>query len=600
MPLLFFVHWMGTPRRGEQSGMADSLEKVCTEIAAAVGPQFGAALTNRVVALVRGLETKHAAEIHLWHKRQQKAEGSERKATARNKVLTAEVRSLRSKIERLERDLAKKNQMVFGSKADRQKREAPTEADEQLTQGQAFATDNAPAAAKRTAKDPARPREKAEKPRKTARRGPKDYGDLPRVEEIVNDGLCDCGGGILGYDIREELIAVPAHYYILVRKYPKHRCLKENRIVGTPFKPAIFPGGEMTHSVLAYTMVGKFDWAMPYFRQERIARQSGVNIQRSTLSRNVNKMTSQALAPIYDILERHILEESSVLHMDASVVHRQINGTGKVAHRDLVAIARDGHGYGELLPPAVIYYVYPSLTQKVVAELLGGRQLTVQHDGAPVFNEFGQAGTSLAAIISAECWAHCRRYFVDEYNYNKTAHADHLIELIARMYRIEGQIRGSSPRQRKRVRRRLTRPIMAEIHRRLHEYRPHHLEKGGMGKAISYALRRWTGLSRFLDDGRVELDNNNVERLFKAPIIARKNSLFIGSDLGERAWAILFSLIQTCLLNSVDPYRYLLWVLDEVARKKPRSEYAELLPWNAPETCRVKRKVRKAKRPILA
>ncbi|WBU63587.1 IS66 family transposase [Paracoccus aerodenitrificans] len=580
--------------------MVDSLEKVCTEIAAAVGPQLGAALTNRVIALVRGLEAKHATEIDVWHKIHQKAEENERKATARSKVLTAEVRSLRAKIERLQRDLAKKNQMVFGSKADRQKREAPTEAEEQITQVPASASDRASAATKRPANDPTRAQEKSKKSRKIARRGPKDYGDLPRVEEIMSEGLCDCGGGTLGYDIREELIAVPAHYYILVRKYPRHRCLKENRIIGTPFKPAIFPGGEMTHSVLAYTMVGKFDWASPYYRQERIARQSGVNIQRSTLSRNVNKVTSEALAPIYDILERHILDESAVLHMDASVIYRQINGRGKVAHRDLVAIARDGHGYGETLPRAVIYYVYPSLTQKVVAELLGGRQLTVQHDGAAVFNELGQAGTSLAAIISTECWAHCRRYFVDEYNYNKTAHADHLIELIARMYRIEEQIRGSSPRQRKRVRRRLTTPIMAEIHRRLHDYRPHHLEKGGMGKAISYALRRWTGLTRFLDDGRIELDNNNVERLFKAPIIARKNSLFIGSDLGERAWAILFSLIQTCLMNSVDPYRYLLWVLDEIARKKPRSEYAELLPWNAPESCHVKRKLPKAKRIILA
>ncbi|MFV0292103.1 MAG: transposase domain-containing protein [Paracoccus sp. (in: a-proteobacteria)] len=75
--------------------------------------------------------------------------------------------------------------------------------------------------------------------------------------------------------------------------------------------------------------------------------------------------------------------------------------------------------------------------------------------------------------------------------------------------------------------------------------------------------------------------------------------MFIGSDLGEKAWAVLFSLIQTCLLNSVDPYRYLLWVLDQIANKKPRAEYAKLLPWNAPDGCRVKRKRPKAKRRIL-
>ena len=83
-----------------------------------------------------------------------------------------------------------------------------------------------------------------------------------------------------------------------------------------------------------------------------------------------------------------------------------------------------------------------------------------------------------------------------------------------------------------------------------------------------------------------------------APLLARKNSLFIGSDLGEKAWAVLFSLIETCLLNSVDPYRYLLWVLDTIANKNPRAEYIDLVPWHAPSACRVKRKGPKAKRRV--
>lgn len=592
---------MGTPLRGEQRSMADSQENLCSEIIAAVGLPLCEDLASRAVASIdRAVVEKEALE-----KRCHRSEAKEKKAAARNKVLSAEVRSLRARIERLERDLDKKNRMAFGSQADRQKREAPTDQEERAAQEAISAgTDDEPAASPPPTdrEDSGRARRsKKAKPKHRNGRGMKNYGDLRRVEEIIGSEhcRCGCGGGIVGYDKKEVLTVIPVEFYIRVIKSPKHRCLRLNRIIGTPFPPQIFPGGEASNSLMAHTMVSKFDWAMPYYRQERVAWQGGVNIQRSTLARNVNKLAGQALVPIYDLLEKNILDESTVLHMDASVVHRQINGRGKVTHRDLVAIARDGHGYGEELPPAVVYYVYPSLTQKVVADLLAGHRLAVQHDGASVFNKLGEPDTGLADITSAECWAHCRRYFIEEYNYNKTKHADDLIQLINRMYRIEEPIRGSSPRVRRRVRQRLTKPIMDEIYRRLHEYQSHHLEKGGMGKAISYALRRWRGLSRFLDNGRLELDNNNVERLFRPPILARKNSLFIGSDLGEKAWAVLFSLIETCLLNSVDPYRYLLWVLDQIAHKKPRAEYAELLPWNAPDSCRVNRKGRKAKRRVL-
>lgn len=108
-----------------------------------------------------------------------------------------------------------------------------------------------------------------------------------------------------------------------------------------------------------------------------------------------------------------------------------------------------------------------------------------------------------------------------------------------------------------------------------------------MAKAINYAQKHWPDLVLFVDDGRIDLDTNPVERMFKPSILLRKNALFMGSDEGAEAWGILSSIVETCKLNGVNVERYLNWVLDQIAAKLPRSEYDKLLPWNAPNDFRV-------------
>lgn len=110
-----------------------------------------------------------------------------------------------------------------------------------------------------------------------------------------------------------------------------------------------------------------------------------------------------------------------------------------------------------------------------------------------------------------------------------------------------------------------------------------HLKKNRMAKAINYAQKHWPDLVLFIDDGRIDLDTNAVERMFKPSILLRKNVLFMGSDEGAEAWGILSSIVETCKLNGVNVEPYLNWVLDQIAAKLPRSEYDKLLPWNAPQ-----------------
>lgn len=189
-------------------------------------------------------------------------------------------------------------------------------------------------------------------------------------------------------------------------------------------------------------------------------------------------------------------------------------------------------------------------------------------------------------VISVDCWAHVQRLFTDEIKAEKALHAQEIVDLIGELYAVNAKIRGKPPSVRSVVRRRDSMPVLERIKKRLDELKPQYLEKGDMGKAIRYVEKRWSRLTLFIDDGRIELDNYPVERQFKHTILLRKNVLFIGSEEGGEAWAILSPLAQTCKLNNMDFYRYLMWVFGRIIEEWQNVDYESLLPWNAPQNCR--------------
>lgn len=223
-----------------------------------------------------------------------------------------------------------------------------------------------------------------------------------------------------------------------------------------------------------------------------------------------------------------------------------------------------------------------------IHEILANVRAIVQSDAYAGYGDFGRAGTPLESIIPVKCWAHARRNFTDEYEFNRTPDAKKIVGIIRELYEEEGVIRGKPPLIREVHRREFSRPILVRLRQTLISMSAHHLSKSRMGKAIRYLLNRWDEFTRFVDDGRIDLDSNAVERMFKPTILERKNVLFIGSDEGGRAWAILSSIIETCKLNGVNAEPYLKWVLDQIAGKLPRSKYESLLPWNAPKEFKIK------------
>lgn len=188
--------------------------------------------------------------------------------------------------------------------------------------------------------------------------------------------------------------------------------------------------------------------------------------------------------------------------------------------------------------------------------------------------------SNVAPMRLAFCLAHARRKFVDVVKLTGSSEALSILARIAEIYRMEAKIRGESADTRLRVRRREAAPIMSELKAQLTELSDEVSAKSALGKAVTYTLNHWNGLAAFLEDGRIEVDSNVVERSMKSVALTRKNSLFVGSARGGETFAVLASLINTAKLNGVDPEVWLADVLERIISGKVKANRMEsLLPW---------------------
>jgi hypothetical protein len=196
-------------------------------------------------------------------------------------------------------------------------------------------------------------------------------------------------------------------------------------------------------------------------------------------------------------------------------------------------------------------------------------------DGYAGFNAIFEAGQA----TEAACWAHVRRKFFDEHVENPSATTTEALDRIGALYRIEDTIRGKPPDERRRVRQDEARPHLDALRAWIEATLSRLSAKTEVAKAMRYALGRWTALSRYVDDGTLEIDNNAAERSIRGIALGRKNWLFAGSDAGGERAAAIYSLIETCKLNGIDPEAYLRSILASIA-DHPINRVAELLPWN--------------------
>ena len=402
---------------------------------------------------------------------------------------------------------------------------------------------------------------------------------LPRIEMLVDieDHTCPCCRNALhriGEDRSERLDIIPAQLRVLVVRRPKYACRAcEEFVVQAPAPARLIEGGLPTEATVAQVLVSKYADHLPLYRQAQIYARQGINLDRSTLADWVGR-AAWLLRPVHERLLMR-LKSSTKLFADETTAPVLDPGRGRTKIGQLWAYARDDRPWGGADPPGVAYVYAPDRkAERPIAHLAGFKGI-LQVDGYGGYRALAERGD----VQLAFCWAHVRRRFYELATAGPAPIANEALKRIAELYAVETEIRGRSADERRALRQEKSRPILDELEPWLRTKLGLISQKIKLAEAIRYALTRWEGLTRFIDDGRIEIDSNVVERSIRPIALNRKNALFAGSDGGGEHWAVIASLIETCKLCGVEPQTYLANVITRIVNGHLNTQIDDLLPW---------------------
>lgn len=408
--------------------------------------------------------------------------------------------------------------------------------------------------------------------------------DLPR-EQVIHDlddadKICDCCGHQLhrmGEQTSEQLEFIPASIKVIEHiraKYSCRHCEQQGTEVNikiAPVPPMPIPKSIATPSLLSQVITSKYQYALPLYRQEALFKQYDIELNRKTMAEWVIRC-SELLIPLYQVLKQLQLQHSvihadetplKVIHEDKSKCYMWVYCTGTDSPNDQQA----------QYPNIVLYDYHNTRSGQCVQDYLGDYCGYLQVDG--------YAGYEQTKAILVGCWAHARRKFIEAQKLQpkgKTGKPDWAINHIQKLYLLESQMKGESPQQKYSLRQQQARPLIDEFKKWLDKSVLQVPPKSAIGQAIAYSLRQWTKLTRYLEDGQLNIDNNRAERAIKPFVIGRKNWLFSNTPKGAQASAVLFSLVETAKANGLTPFKYLKTLLEEIPRQP--DDLHDLLPWN--------------------
>lgn len=391
-------------------------------------------------------------------------------------------------------------------------------------------------------------------------------------------GCTACGGRLrqIGADVSEQLEYVPAHFKVIRHVRPKLACANCESIfqAAAPSRP--IARGVAGPALLAHVLVSKYCDHIPLHRLARIHARDGVVFDPSTYGGWVEH-SHALLDPLVAALGRYTLAGHKV-HADDTPVPVLDPGRGRTKTGRLWVYVRDDRPAGSTEPPSAWYRYSPNRKGEHPQHHLKDYRGILQADAYGGYGKIYASGH----VDEALCWAHARRPFWEMYeNQGRVAGsmADQALQRIAALYAIEAQIRGQPPDVRRRERQARAGPLLENLRAWLAGVLAKVSAKSELAKAIGYSLTRWRALTRYCDDGRIEIDNNAAERALRGVALGRGNYLFMGSDAGGERAASIYSLVETAKLNGLDPHAYLREVLTRIA-EHPINRIDELLPWN--------------------
>lgn len=403
---------------------------------------------------------------------------------------------------------------------------------------------------------------------------------LPEEEQV-----CQCCGGPLhqmSTEVRHEIKVIPPQ--VKVVKHVRHvyacrHCEREEvstPVVTAPMPAPVLPGSLASPSAMAHIMCQKYVDGLPLYRQEQQLARLGINLSRQTMANWMLHGANQWLALLYERLHFWLLRQD-ILHADETTL-QVLKEPGRAAEtKSFLWLYRTG-AQG---PPIVLYDYQTTRAGKHPRKFLSGFKGYLHVDGYAGYNE-------LPEVILVGCWAHARRKFDEALKalppgMQKTADvaARKGLEFCNKLFTIERELKEANPEKRYEARLVHSKPVLDDFRKWLQEQKPQVLPKSVFGQAINYCLGQWEKLTAFLQDGRLELDNNRSERSIKPFVIGRKNWLFANTPRGARASAIIYSIVETAKENGLNPFQYLCYLFEKLPNMDTQNEQAldELLPW---------------------